>query len=79
MLNPNILLKLYGFDVFRFQPFFALLYIKRYALAFIQGFEAFGLNRAEMHENISALILLDEAEPFVGVEPFYFPFWHSYK
>jgi hypothetical protein len=66
--------RLEGSDVFRFQAFFDLDNVKTDLLAFIQRLEAAGLNRAEVHENIRAALLLDEAEALTFVEPLYFTF-----
>ncbi len=63
-----------GFNVFRFRAFFALGDIKTDALAFSQGLETGILNGAEMHENIAALFILNEAEALAFVEPLYFTF-----
>jgi hypothetical protein len=44
-------------------------------LAFFQGFTAAAVDCAEMYEYILAAFLLDEAEAFFIVEPFYFAFY----
>jgi hypothetical protein len=42
---------------------------------FREAFEAFALNRGEMHEHIRrAIFRSDEAEPFRVIEPLYFTF-----
>ena len=61
-------------DVFCFQAFFALNNIETDLLALIQRLEAAGLNGAEVHKNITAALLFDEAEAFAFVEPLYFTF-----
>ena len=60
--------------VFSFQALFALDNVEADLLALIQGLKAAGLNRAKVHENVRAALLLDEAEAFTFVEPLYFTF-----
>jgi hypothetical protein len=66
--------RLDGFNVFRFQAFFALDNVKTHLLSLVQRLEAAGLDSAEVHENIRAALLFDEAEAFAFVEPLYFTF-----
>ena len=73
----SVTLILHGFDVSRFQTFFALLDIERYPLPFSQSFESFSLNSTEMNKNIATIILFDETETLAFVEPLHFTFWHS--
>jgi hypothetical protein len=44
--------------------------------AFLQGFEALGLDGSVVHEDIRAAILLDEAKTLGIVKPFYRAFSH---
>ena len=60
--------------VFSFQALFTLDNVEADLLALIQGLKAAGLNRAKVHENVRAALLLDEAEAFTFVEPLYFTF-----
>jgi hypothetical protein len=52
------------------QALLALHYLEADLLAFLQALEAVALNRAEMHENIRAIVTADEAETLGVVEPF---------
>src|SRR5438270_8371718 len=57
-------------DVFGLQPFRALLHVELHALPFIQRSISLRLDGAVVHENILTGIALDEAVPFIVVEPF---------
>jgi hypothetical protein len=60
--------------VFRSWAFLTLRNIETDALAFIQCFEATGLNSTEMNKHIATFILFDEPKAFAFIEPFYFTF-----
>src|SRR5215217_7582140 len=48
-------------------------------LVLVQGLVALGLNRRVVHENVVAAVLLrDEAETLLGVEPLYGALSHAY-
>jgi hypothetical protein len=47
--------------------------------AFLQGFEALGLNRGVVYEDIRAAILLDETKTLGIVKPFYCTFSHFFQ
>jgi hypothetical protein len=65
---------LQGLYVFCSRALLALRDIKAHALAFLERLETAALDGAEVNEEIAALILLDEAEAFLLVEPFDFTF-----
>ena len=62
---------LYGDDVLGLRAFLALRQSELYTLAFRQAFEARTLNGAEVNEYVRAAFLLDEAEAFCVIKPFY--------
>jgi hypothetical protein len=66
-------------DVGSLKTFRALFDRKFDTLAFLQGAEAIGLYRAEVHENIRAALPFNEAIAFARIEPFdraCYPFVH---
>lgn len=58
-------------DVVSLRTFLALAYREFNTLAFNQSFEAAARDSAEVCEHVWAIFLLDEAEAFSFVEPFY--------
>ena len=45
-------------------------------IAFLQGFEALGLDGGEVNKNVIAPVLCDETEPLGIVKPFHCTFFH---
>jgi hypothetical protein len=61
---------LHGLNVGSLRTFLTLLYVKRYFLTFCQFTEAFALDGTEVNEYVgTAIVLGDETETFVFVEP----------
>lgn len=65
-------------DICSSETFLSLLDVKGYSVAFTEGFKSRCIDCAVMHEYIRAIFLLNEAEPFLVVKPFYSSISHSY-
>lgn len=64
------------FYIFRSRAFLALHHVETDSLPLSQRLEAAGLNCTEMYEQISAVVLFNEAETFLLIEPLDFSFFH---
>lgn len=71
-----ILLKLNRFYIISRGAFFALHDVKTNPLPLRQCLKTTGLDRTEMNEQIFAIILFNEAETFLLIEPLHFTFCH---
>ena len=56
-------------DILRRGAFRSLLDIKRHLIAVIEGFETGRVNPRMMHEHVRTVLLLNEPETFLVVEP----------
>ncbi len=81
--GPQVELKETGFpweseddNVLCLRAFLAAYLGEADSLSFRQGFEAISLDRTEMHEQVAAIVTLDEAETLGFVEPFDGSFLH---
>ena len=61
--------ELQNLNVLCLPAFGALRHRKLHGLTFLQAAESFGLDRAEMNENIFAILPRDEAKTFCVVKP----------
>lgn len=58
------------YNVFSLRAAVALDNVELYALAFVEGFEAFAGDRGEVNEHVRTAFYFDEAKTFFSVEPF---------
>jgi len=70
-------LRVTAFDVFSLQTLFARNNIEVDVVAFVQGPEAFALDRAVMDEDVLTGFLGDEAKPVFVIKPLYFATGHN--
>ena len=69
--EPSAPARLQNGDVLSLRALLTLGHAELHALTFSQGLETLSVDCSEVYEYIRALVLLDEAETFSLVEPFY--------